>query len=291
MIAHEREESIVGSNLRHASRIHVATAAKKDGTIIARRIRILLDGGAYASESPFVTVKALVHVAGPYRVPNLAVESTTAYTNKTYCGACRGFGVPQATFASESNIDELARKLGMDPLALRRKNALVAGDANATGQTYPGSVGIVQTIDAVEARRRSLPALPANDARFRYGRGVACLLQGISNGAEGVDVVGASVQVSQDGSALVGAGPRRHGPGRPYGVRPDRLGDPRHTARQHYDPPGRHRRRARLGPHGRLPQHHGRRPGGEDRGARGAEIPRRHGREDVQGRGTPRRPP
>jgi CO/xanthine dehydrogenase Mo-binding subunit len=206
MIAHEREESIIGSNLRHASRIHVATAAKKDGTILARRIRILLDGGAYASESPFVTVKALVHVAGPYRVPHLLVESTTAYTNKTYCGACRGFGVPQATFASESNIDELARKLGIDPLALRRKNALVAGDANATGQTYPGSVGIVQTIDAVEARRRLLPALPANDSRFRYGRGVACLLQGISNGAEGVDVVGASVQVSQDGSALVGLG-------------------------------------------------------------------------------------
>jgi CO/xanthine dehydrogenase Mo-binding subunit len=167
---------------------------------------ILLDGGAYASESPFVTVKALVHVAGPYRVPDLLVESTTVYTNKTYSGACRGFGVPQATFASESNIDELARKLGMDPLALRRKNALVAGDANATGQTYPGSVGIVQTIDAVGARRRALPALPAADARFRYGRGVACLLQGISNGAEGVDVVGASVQVSQDGSALVGVG-------------------------------------------------------------------------------------
>ena len=206
MIQHEREESIVGSNLRHPARIHVATAAKKDGTILARRIRVLLDGGAYASESPFVTVKALVHVAGPYRVPNLIVESTAVYTNKTYSGACRGFGVPQATFASESNIDELARKLGLDPLALRRKNALVAGDANATGQTYPGSVGIVATIDAVEARRRALPALPPNDARYRHGRGVACLLQGISHGAEGVDVVGASVQVSQDGSALVGLG-------------------------------------------------------------------------------------
>jgi CO/xanthine dehydrogenase Mo-binding subunit len=206
MIAHEREESIIGSNLRHASRIHIATAAKKDGTILARRIRVLLDGGAYASESPFVTVKALVHVAGPYRIPNLFVESTSVYTNKTYSGACRGFGVPQATFASESNIDELARKLGMDPLDLRRKNALKAGDANATGQTYPASVGIVQTIDAVEARRSTLPPLHPNDGRWRYGRGVACLLQGISNGAEGVDVVGASVQVSQDGSALVGVG-------------------------------------------------------------------------------------
>jgi CO/xanthine dehydrogenase Mo-binding subunit len=206
MIAHEREESIIGSDLRHPSRIHVATAAKKDGTILARRIRILLDGGAYASESPFVTVKALVHVGGPYRVPNLLVESTTLYTNKTYCGAFRGFGVPQATFASESNIDELALKLGMDPLALRRKNALRAGDANATGQVYPASVGLVQTIDAVDARRAvPLPPPPAG-GRWLHGRGVACVLQGISNGAEGVDVVGASVQVSQDGSALVSVG-------------------------------------------------------------------------------------
>jgi len=206
MIAHEREESIIGSNLRHASRIAIATAAKKDGTIVARRIRILLDGGAYASESPFVTVKTLVHVAGPYRIPHLHVESTAVYTNKTYSGACRGFGVPQATFASESNIDELARRLGMDPLAIRLKNALKAGDANATGQVYQGSVGLVQTINAIEERRSRLAPLPRNDERWMYGRGVACLLQGISNGAEGVDVVGASVQVSQDGSALVSVG-------------------------------------------------------------------------------------
>jgi CO/xanthine dehydrogenase Mo-binding subunit len=205
-IVHDREESITGSNLRHASRISIATAAKMDGTILARRVKILLDGGAYASESPFVTVKTLVHVAGPYRIPHLAIESTAVYTNKTYSGACRGFGVPQATFASESNIDELARRLGMDPLALRAKNALAAGDANATGQAYPVSVGIGQTIAVIDSRRKALPPLPPSDGRWLYGRGVASMLQGISNGAEGVDVVGASVQVSQDGSALVGVG-------------------------------------------------------------------------------------
>jgi CO/xanthine dehydrogenase Mo-binding subunit len=206
MIVHDREESIIGSNLRHASRIRIKTGARKDGTITARRITVLLDGGAYASESPFVTVKALVHAAGPYRIPHILVESTTVYTNKTYCGACRGFGVPQVTFASESNMDELARLLGMDPLELRKKNALRPGDATATGQTYERSVGLMDTIRAVEARRseRSLPL--EKDKRWLYGRGVACLLQGISNGAEGVDVVGASVQVSQDGSALVGTG-------------------------------------------------------------------------------------
>lgn len=206
MIAHEREESIIGSNLRHASRIHIATGARKDGTIVARRIRVFLDGGAYASESPFVTTKTLVHAAGPYLIPNVFVESTAVYTNKTYSGACRGFGVPQVTFASESNMDELALQLGIDPLELRLRNALKPGDATATGQTYDRSVGLVDTIRAIEARRHDLALPRGGDGQWLYGRGVACLLQGISNGAEGVDVVGASVQVSQDGSALVSVG-------------------------------------------------------------------------------------
>jgi CO/xanthine dehydrogenase Mo-binding subunit len=206
MIAHEREESIVGSNLRHASRIRIRTGAKKDGTIVARQISVVLDGGAYASESPFVTMKMLIHAAGPYRIPHILVDSTAVYTNKTYSGACRGFGVPQVTFASESQMDELAERLGMDPLALRLKNALKPGDDTATGQSYPRSVGIVETLRTIQARRDEL-ALPREDGgRWLYGRGVASLLQGISNGAEGVDVVGATVQVSQDGSALVGVG-------------------------------------------------------------------------------------
>jgi CO/xanthine dehydrogenase Mo-binding subunit len=108
----------------------------------------------------------------------------------------------------------------MDPLELRRKNALRAGQANATGQVFSQSVGLVQTIDRIGARRdqavtstdpaTAAPApagsKAASEKRWLYGRGCACLLQGISNGAEGIDVVGASVQVSQDGSVLVGVG-------------------------------------------------------------------------------------
>ena len=217
MIAHERSESIVGSNLRHAARIHYRTGSRRDGTIVAREARIYLDGGAYASESPFVTMKALIHAGGPYHVPNVKVECTAVYTNKTYCGAFRGFGVPQVTFASESQIDELAARLDLDPLELRRRNALRSGQANATGQVFEASVGIVQTIDRVTERRdrfpppqpqRSKAQRPAGEGegRWLYGRGFACMLQGISNGAEGIDVVGASVQASQDGSILVGVG-------------------------------------------------------------------------------------
>lgn len=205
MIAHERAESMIGSNLRHAARIRCKTGATNDGTIVAREVEVLLDGGAYASESPFVTMKTLIHAAGPYTIENVFVESTTVYTNKTYCGAFRGFGVPQVTFASESQIDELADKLGLDRLEIRRLNGLKAGDANATGQVYQESVGLQETISKI-AESAKAPAQTIEDDRYLYGTGYACVAQGISNGAEGVDVTGASVQMSQDGSVLVGIG-------------------------------------------------------------------------------------
>ncbi|MBT3275527.1 MAG: xanthine dehydrogenase family protein, partial [Spirochaetales bacterium] len=205
MITHDRGESIIGSNVRHAAKIEFTTGAMKDGTITARKVKVLLDGGAYASESPFVTMKALIHAAGPYNVDNILVESTSVYTNKTYAGACRGFGVPQVTFASESQIDVLAKALKMDPIELRRKNGLKAGDKTASSQVFEQSVGYLETVDAIEAVRKDLPEV-SEDGRYLYGTGVASVIQGISNGAEGVDVVGASVQMSQDGSVLVGCG-------------------------------------------------------------------------------------
>lgn len=207
MIAHEREESIVGSNLRHASKIRYRTGAKKDGTITAREVQITLDGGAYASESPFVTMKTIIHAAGPYHIPHVKVQCRTVYTNKTYCGAFRGFGVPQVTFASESQIDELAEKLGVAPLEIRLRNGLRAGQPNATGQVFECSVGLVETIKQIEKHRKQSPKQERADGdRWLYGTGVASMMQGISNGAEGIDVVGASVQMSQDGSVLVGVG-------------------------------------------------------------------------------------
>lgn len=205
MVAHDRAESITGTNFRHAIKIHYKTGLKKDGTMTAREVKVMLDGGAYASESPFVVMKALIHAAGPYSIPNVKVESIAVYTNKTYAGAFRGFGVPQVTFASESQLQEAAEKLGLDPLEIRRKNALRPGDATATSQVLNESVGIVQTIDAVAGRFGELEN-PTEDDRYLYGTGYASMYQGISNGAEGIDVVGASVQMSQDGSVLVGAG-------------------------------------------------------------------------------------
>jgi CO/xanthine dehydrogenase Mo-binding subunit len=211
MVAHDREESITGSNVRHAAKIHYKTGFKTDGTITAREVSIKLDGGAYASESPFVVMKALIHAAGPYSILNIFVRSTAFYTNKTYAGAFRGFGVPQVTFASESQLQEGADKLGIDSLKIRAKNALKIGDSTSTSQVLEESVGIQQTIEAVADRVSKLElsgkgkaAGIKEDDCYLYGTGYASVIQGISNGAEGIDVVGASVQMSQDGSVLVG---------------------------------------------------------------------------------------
>lgn len=216
-MVHSREEVMTGANFRHAARIKIKTGAMRDGSLIARQIDILLDGGAYASESPFVVMKSLIHAAGPYRIPHIHVSSTAVYTNKVYAGAMRGFGVPQVTYASESQMDELAQRLNLDRLALRKRNALNAGDANATNQVFSSSVGLLETIQKVEERvdwpviSKGVYAL--DRSRFRRGTGLACMFQGISNGAEGIDVVGASIQMAQDGSVLVAVGLAEMGQG------------------------------------------------------------------------------
>src|SRR4029077_11891996 len=88
------------------------TAAKRVATMFARDVRITIDGGAYADESPPVLAFALLMSRGPYRIPNARARGQAVYTNKLRAGSFRGFGNPQATFAGESQIDELAAKLG-----------------------------------------------------------------------------------------------------------------------------------------------------------------------------------
>ena len=110
------------------------TGARRDGTILARDVRVTLDGGAYADESPAVLTFALLMSRGPYRIPNVRAHGAVVYTNKLRAGSFRGFGNPQATFAGESQIDDLAASLGIDSCELRLRNAMRAGDTAFGGQ-------------------------------------------------------------------------------------------------------------------------------------------------------------
>ena len=142
-----REESLRVHPKRHATLIRVRTGAKLDGALTAVEAELYGDSGAYASLGEKVMTRATTHATGPYTVPNAKIDCYAMYTNNTPCGAFRGFGVTQSAFAVESNMDILARELDMDPVELRRMNALDVGATTATGQELRVSVGLLECLD------------------------------------------------------------------------------------------------------------------------------------------------
>lgn len=129
-----RGEEFTSSTTRHPFVMDYKTGVSKEGRIVARKVRLVLDGGAYCSWSETTLGKACILSAGPYRIDNLHVEAYVVYTNKTMTGAMRGFGAPQVCFAYESQMDEIAEALHMDPLEIRLLNAFEEGAASPTGQ-------------------------------------------------------------------------------------------------------------------------------------------------------------
>src|SRR4030042_3817030 len=118
-IIYSREEVFQVTSKRHPLKIRYKSGAKKDGTLTAIEVDILGDTGAYASYGGTVAIRSAVHASGPYQVPNVNVRSRMAYTNNSWSGAIRGFGVPQMAFAHESQMDLLAQALKMDPIEFR----------------------------------------------------------------------------------------------------------------------------------------------------------------------------
>src|SRR5699024_5343253 len=112
---------------------------------------VLLDGGAYTTLSPVVLSRGTLHASGAYRWPAARIDGRVVATNHVPYGAFRGFGAPQTIFAIERLFDAAARELGLHPYALRRRNALVAGDTTATGQRLEHGVGSLEVLDAIAA--------------------------------------------------------------------------------------------------------------------------------------------
>ena len=144
-----REQSIRMHPKRHPISLAYAVGADAEGRLTAVRARIVGDTGAYASVGMKVLERAAGHSCGPYRVPNVDVEAKTLYTNNPPCGAMRGFGANQASFAIEGIMDLLAEKVGVDGYDIRERNILEPGDPFATGQLMTESCGIRPTLTAV----------------------------------------------------------------------------------------------------------------------------------------------
>ena len=182
-IVYDREESFVGHIHRHPARIWCEHRATRAGKLVNVRMRILLDGGAYASSSTAVTSNAASFALGPYAVENALIESTCVYTNNPPCGAMRGFGAVQTCFAAEAQLDKLAAELGIDPVELRLLNALAPGDVLPTGQAIEGTLPVAEVIR--QAAALPVPAaerLPREAIRLPGGAGNTTRGEGVQRG-------------------------------------------------------------------------------------------------------------
>jgi CO/xanthine dehydrogenase Mo-binding subunit len=182
-LVYGREESFVGHVHRHPAKIWAEHRATREGRLVCVRMRVLLDGGAYASSSTAVTSNAASFACGPYNVANALIESTSVYTNNPPCGAMRGFGAVQTCFAAESQMDKLAAALGIDPVELRLLNALAPGDTLPTGQVITGSLPTAEVIRRAAALQPPDPEeLPRDPIRLPGGAGNTTHGQGVRRG-------------------------------------------------------------------------------------------------------------
>jgi xanthine dehydrogenase D subunit len=152
-IHYGREESFLGHVHRHPAKIWIRHHATADGELVKIEARFVFDGGAYSSTSSAVLINAITHAQGPYRCANAVVDGWAARTNNPPCGAMRGFGVVQACFAHESQMDKLAEACGLSPLDVRIRNAMRTGDRLITGQ-------VVENVAPVERCLRECDRLP-----------------------------------------------------------------------------------------------------------------------------------
>jgi xanthine dehydrogenase D subunit len=157
-MAYSRDESFLGHVHRHPASIWMRHHATRDGRLLRVEARMVFDGGAYASTSLAVLINAITHAQGPYKCPNATVEGWAVRTNNLPCGAMRGFGVVQACFAHESQIDKLAQACGIDPVEIRLLNAMETGDTLITGQPVLNVAPVAECIRATAAL--PLPASP-----------------------------------------------------------------------------------------------------------------------------------
>jgi len=207
-LIYDRTEDILTSSKRHPSVVHYKSGAKRDGTITAIEADFVYNAGAYQTLSSAVLWRGLMHIAGPYRIPDVKVDGYSVATNTVPCGAFRGFGSPQVIFAHESQMDKLAEKLGIDRLEIRRRNVLKVGDKTSTNQLLEESVGILETIDVAgemahwQDRLAVIDEFNKTSEYRKRGIGISTITYGVGLGGKApfLDKAGAYMKLEADGS-------------------------------------------------------------------------------------------
>ncbi len=205
----DREESFLAGTKRHSALLHYRLGATQDGLLKALQTEMLLDTGPYDHLGGVVMTLALEHAGGPYRIPSTALRARCAYTNNPISGAFRAFGVAQVAGAMEQMMDRLARRLHMDPVALRRKNVLHREDTTPAGIRLHYSTGIDACLRALaenplywEREQWKAGAGPFK----RRGVGAAALMHGQGYGPVVPDVANAKLRLTVKGKIRVYSG-------------------------------------------------------------------------------------
>lgn len=200
-----REEDMLCTTKRHPSRISHKTAVKNDGTITAMEIDILLDGGAVTTMSKVVLSRSILHSTGCYFIPNAKIRGRAMATNTPPNGAFRGFGAPQSQFALERHLDRIAVELGLDPLDVRLKNIMRAGEKFPYGQALESGISaervllnVVERSKYREKRAEFINKNIDNKTRLKRGIGLSVVLHGGGFTGTGEDVIGTKVKVEID---------------------------------------------------------------------------------------------
>ncbi|MEE8109640.1 MAG: molybdopterin cofactor-binding domain-containing protein [bacterium] len=201
-----REEEFVSTFVRQPVKITCKTGVKRNGDFLARKLHLVWDTGAYGDYEILVSRAGGISSTGPYRIPNVWIDSQCVYTNKPVAGAYRGFGIPEVCFAYEGQTERIAREIGIDPVELRLRNCVETGDVTATGQVLK-AVGLKECIRrAAEALGEKKEPVPAGKRR---GRCVACMYKF----SIGYAHVQSGIKINEDGSAVLLTSAVEHGQG------------------------------------------------------------------------------
>ena len=202
-----RQEDFIAAAPRHPSIIDMKTGVMKDGTLVARKIKIVLDTGAYALYGPSALGVAASFSSGPYKIPHVRVDGYCVYSNKVPGGAFRGYGNPQEKFAGESQIDIIADRLGIDPVEIRLKNLLREGEELPFGQRL-FRIGLEEALKKISPDSVTNKHVQADKGTLKTGRGIACMIRG-----NGLISSGAVVKANEDGTFTLLTGARDVGQG------------------------------------------------------------------------------
>lgn len=218
-LTYSREWSMQESYKRHPYTLQYRMGLKNSGKIQFVKVRMVADGGAYCSVTPWVTWRSTVQCCGCYEVSNVHCDVYGVYTNNVFSGAFRGFGSPQVNFSIEQLIEIAAAKLGISETELRRINMVKQDSVTITGQKLDThTVSLQQAMDTVlrEADYEAkLPKCSYGDKQADewYGIGYAISYRGMSLGAEGTDFNSAIINIQPDGSVLLETGIHENGQG------------------------------------------------------------------------------